>query len=248
MMNEDTVATEMPDWLIRRGQIIRLLEIMNDGLPEITRRDHSTSGFVNEARSRCCPDCLANGYPNGMFGCETCGGSGEVRAGQVDAIALPDARPDDGLDHDPYQETKTVPYGLTNEQRDRDVAIDSAIARSREQLRRFPGFRPESSKDEVEEANRSGGYVWERDRAQLRRRYDIDRLTVALDELRVHDEPGYHLLHSVYVYGWSEPSSSMEAAVERALRFVDALMPTPIRAPGDVEHPAVARQARRRAA
>lgn len=240
-----TEAAELPEWLTRRGQIIRLLETMNDGLPEISRRDHSTSGFVNKVRSRTCPDCLANGRV--MIGCETCGGSGEVRPPRLGAIAAPDALPDDGAERDPYQENKTQPYGLTNEARDREVAIDSAIARASDQLRRFPGFRPASARDEVEEANRSGGYPWERERRAAWKRYDYERLTVALDELRVADEAGYHLLHSVFVYGWSEPSGTMEMVVERALRFLDGLMPTPMRAPGDPEHPAAVRQRRRAA-
>lgn len=238
----------LPVWMVRRGQIIALLEMLNEGLPEPTRRDHSTSGFVNEARSRSCPDCLANGYPAGMFGCETCAGTGEVRGERLAAVALTDQLPDDGQARDPYAVSdQVVAYGVRDTRKlghrpDRDAEI----ARLGEQTRR--PFK--NAGEEIAEANRSGGYRWERERRALRKRYDLDAMTAALDELRVHDEPGYRLLHSVYVYGWSEPSVVMQTAVERALRFLDSRMPTPIRAPGGVgvESPGVQRMRRRNAA
>lgn len=240
-------SMEKPGWLVRRGQLIRLLELLNEGLPVPSRRDHSASGFVNGARSRSCPDCLANGRV--MFGCETCGGSGEVTGARVDAVAIPDRLPDDGLSRDPYAVSdQVVAYGVRDTRKlGFSPARDAEIARLGEQIRE--PFR--NVGEEIDAANRSGGYRWERERRQLRRRYDIDAMTVALDELRVTDEPGYRLLHSVYVYGWSEPSVLMEEAVERALRFLDSRMPCPMRAPGDeprVESSAVQRMRRRKAA
>lgn len=229
--DESTIEVPAPTpWPERAVAIVALLRLLTEGLPESSRRDHSQSGFVDKARSRTCPDCLANGRKR-MIGCETCGGSGEVRPSRLDAIAATDVLLDDGDDRDPYKINKTVAYGLTNEQRDREVALESAIARAGQELRRFPGFRPESTDEEIEEANKHP-YVWERERAALRKRFDIDRLSVALDELRNHDAAGYSLLHGVYVYGVSEPSTSLEAIVDRALRFLSERLPDPLRAPG----------------
>jgi hypothetical protein len=270
MRDEPEPTTDvLPDWFLRRGQIIRLLETMNDGLPEPIRRDHSTSGFVNETRSRTCPDCLANGRV--MFGCETCGGSGEVTPARLDAIAATDVLPDDGATRDPYAVSETVqPYGVTDTGKLGHVpARDAEIDRMREQTRQpFTSFEEELAQANVRP------YVWERERAAMRRRYDYDRLTLALDELRVADAGLAALVLSVYgrrktcrhaievgdrcrVCGVVEPagfvefSAAFEAGVERALRFIEARMPTPIRAPGDspvAEHPASARIRRRKAA
>lgn len=239
-MTETSEAVELPEWFLRRSQIIALLEVMNQGLPEPMRRDHSTSGFVNDARYRSCPDCLANGRV--MFGCETCGGSGEVRGAQIAALALTDQLPDDGQRRDPYAMSETVvAYGVRDTRKlGHAPERDAEIARLDEQTR-----EPfENTEEEIGAANRSGGYVWERERHALRKRFDIDAMTAALEVLRDRDEAGYHLLHSVYVYGWSEPSTTMQAAVERALVFLDGRLPNPLRAPGvprEKEHPAASR-------
>jgi hypothetical protein len=218
-------ASEAP--VSRRALIIRLLETRDDGLPLPARRDQTPRGFVSgldddgkPLRWLTCEDCLsadatmgANG--RGRPGCETCGGEGRV----------PDLGPD------PYQKNDPQPYGITGENTDHRVARDVAIARAGNELRRFPGFRLESAKDELAEANKNPD-PWERTRQQMYRRYDYGALDAALELLRGHDESAYRLVHSVYVYCWADASTTAEAVIERAMRFIDERMPDPIRAPG----------------
>jgi hypothetical protein len=61
-------------------------------------------GFVTKHRYLTCPDCLANGRPEGMRGCETCGGKGELRR----------------HGGDPYEQKRIVRYGLADHDRRRD--------------------------------------------------------------------------------------------------------------------------------
>lgn len=224
----------------RRTQIIRLLEVLNDGLPVPTRRDASTSGFVNEPRARTCPDCLANGRV--MFGCETCGGSGEVTGRRVEvAIAVPDELDTDGQRLDPYAQNDwlVLPYGVSSTTKIGHVpARDAAIDRVTDQLRE-PWKTPE---DELADANRTP-YPWERQRAALRKAFDIDALTTALEVVRDRNPVWSGLLHAVYVYGEPiELSARVEQEVDMALRFISVLMPAEIRAPGDEKHPALRRR------
>jgi hypothetical protein len=229
----------------RRLQIISLLGLLNEELPEQRgTRKMATAGFVNDPRSRTCPDCLANGRTR--KGCETCGGSGTVSPQRMGLIAAPDSFADDGDAKDPYQENKIQPYGLTGADHDRRVAIDAAISHAGNELRRFAGFRPSSTAEELEEANRNP-YPWERERKKLRDRYDLDGLTAVLDVLRDRDQGGSAILHAVYVYGETlELSALVETKLCEALRFVSDHMPDTIRAPR--EHPATTRQQRRRSA
>lgn len=231
----------------RRFRIIALLALLTEGIPEQRTgpRKIASPGFVNEFRDRDCPDCLANGRP--MIGCETCGGGGTVSAKRVGLIASPDAFADDGEARDPYMTNETRAFGLTGEQHDRWVAIDAAISRARNELRRFGIGRPTSTADEIAEANRNE-YPWERTRKNLRKRYDLDALTVALDALRDRDPSGSAVLRAVYVYREAfELSTLVEEKLVEAIRFVSDRMPDPIRAPGAAEHPAATRQRRRAA-
>jgi hypothetical protein len=252
----------------RRERIIRLIEILDQGLPEPSRHDSSSSGFVNEQRARTCPDCLANGRV--MFGCETCGGSGEVPGGRVEtAVSVPDALDTDGLRIDPYAQQSWLeqPFGVASTGKlGHAPTRDREIERMRAQLR-----EPwQSSADELDDANRNP-YPWERERRDRERRFDLDALRSALDDLRASTEPGLAgLVVSVFGArfcehgvppgdacrpcgkvieraGLIEISSTFEAGVDRALRFVSDRMPDPIRAPGAAEHPAAARQRRRAA-
>ena len=228
----------------RRTQIIRLLETLNDGLPMPTRREHSTSGFVNEPRSRSCPDCIANDRV--MKTCPTCGGTGVVEPHRLEAIAATDALPDDGQVRDPYAVSDTVQaYGVRDTRKlGHAPARDAEIDRLQQQLRE-PFATPE---EELEDANRHP-FVWERERAAMWKRYDYAALSGALDALR--DRHGALAGVVVAVYSREsivEPSASLEAACELALEFIDARMPDTIRAPGDVKHPALARRDRRAAA
>lgn len=215
----------------RRAQIIVLLETRDDHLPQPVRRDHSSAGFVHEPQTRTCPDCLANGRV--MFGCETCGGDGEVI--DIKNVALPDALPDDGASKDPYATEKPQPYGLDATRHDRSYARNAELQRLQQQTRTF-----KTAKDELADANRHP-YGWEIMRDRKWRDYDYAALDIALELLRDHDQGAYHMLHAVYVYGWLETSAAMEHAVERGLVFVDGRMPTPIRAPGVAADPALAK-------
>jgi hypothetical protein len=229
----------------RRGQVIALLGHLNEGLPTaVGQRKLAEPGFVNEPRPRACPDCLANGGPT--RGCETCGGGGVVAPNRVGLIAVTDAFPDDGDDKDPYQRNDVRAYGLTGAAHDRRVQIESAIARARNELRRFPGFRPVSAGEEIDEANRVP-YPWERERARIRAMYDIERTELALAILRDKDPSAASLVSSVYVYGepW-ELSSAVEEKLEQALRFLSSRLPGRLRAPGDPDSPAAERITTRR--
>lgn len=214
----------MPD---RRAQIIRLLETRDDELPLPTRRDHTTSGFVHRQLHReSCPDCLANDRT--MFGCETCGGRGYL---------------EEMVDRDPYAVDKIQPYGITESRRERDIERNRQIDRLAEQTREAW----KSPEDELADANRHP-FGWETARRRMYASFDYGALDCALEELRLADPAMCSLLHSVYVYGWSEPSTTLEAIVQSALQFIDERMPDPIRAPGDVKHPALERRDRKTAA
>lgn len=170
-----------------------------------------------------------------MIGCETCGGSGEiVSPRRLGAIALPDARPEDGEARDPYAKgDKVQPYGMGDEDeldaKDRLVALDNAI---RAAARRLDEMLPASEADLLERANREP-YAWERERERMYDRFDYAALDVALEQLRQVDGPAYTLLHSVHVYGWQQqPSTTVESIVERGLAFLDKRLPHPLRAPG----------------
>lgn len=215
----------------RRAAIIRLLETSNDNLPLPVRREHSASGFTHKPSSRTCPDCLANGRP--IIGCETCGGRGVVPISRLGSIAAPDALPDDGEARDPYAKTETVqPFGFSDEEKldakDRLVMLDNAI---REASRALDAMLPASEADLLERANREP-YAWEMERSRMFRDFDYGPLFVALEQLRQVDGTAYTLLHSVYVYGWQQqPSTTVEAILERGLVFLDERLPAPLRAP-----------------
>jgi hypothetical protein len=231
----------------RRRQIIALLGVLYAGLPEPTRRDESVPGFVNEIRERECPDCLANGRVT--FACETCRGSGRVSSASP-RISAADELDTDGQRIDPYAQHDWLsqPYGVGGTRKighvsERDHVIDRLNEQTREPFQSF--------EDELAAANRAP-YPWERERESLRRRYSLDALRVALDDLRASPEPGLAgLVVAVYARepGESlvEPSATLEAGVDRALRFLSGHMPEELRAPGDDKHPALSRRDRRAA-
>lgn len=232
----------------RRRQIIALLGVLYAGLPEPTRRDESTPGFVNEIRQRTCPDCLANGQVP-TRGCETCKGSGLVSSASP-AISAADALETDGQRLDPYAQTSWLdqPYGVGQTSKvghvpERDHVIDRLSEQTRDPFKSFA--------DELAAANRAP-YPWERERDSLRRRFSLDALRVALDDLRASSEPGLAgLVIAVYARDAGEAliecSGTFEAGVDRALRFLSERMPAELRAPGDVKHPALRRRDRKAA-
>lgn len=180
----------------RDDQILRLLDTRFDNLPESTRRDHSSSGFVHDTVVReACEDCLANDRPR--FGCETCGGRGFIEKRRA---------------RDPYAiDQKVLPFGLDGSERERVRAIESAISVAERELKRFPGFRPSSSADEIEDANQHP-YAWETARRSMYAEFDYAALDRAL-ELLHHARPG------------ESPRGTF------GLRFLSAKLPDPLRAP-----------------
>lgn len=196
----------------RRAQIVALLTSRDDNLPLPVRRGMPPAGFVHHTVAReSCPDCLANDKRSKA--CETCRGRGYIETHR---------------ERDPYAVDKVQPYGLDVTRHERTRERDATIDRLTQQTR--PPWT--SPADELAEANRTP-YRWERERKRMWATYDYPALDKALERLRQHDPQACSLIHSVYVYGWAEPSSTVEAIVDRALVFIDARMPDPIRAPGD---------------
>lgn len=198
--------------LDRHAQIVELLRTHHDHLPQPTRRDDATTpGFVHHVKVReSCPDCLANS-PVPMPGCETCRGVGYTEHLR---------------ERDPYAVDKVQPYGLDIARHEETRERDQQIARLGRQL-----APARSEADLLEEANRHG-YPWERMRERLYEEFDHAPLDRALEQLHQADDGAYRLVYAVHVYGWLEPSAVVEAAVQRALRFIDERMPDPIRSPG----------------
>lgn len=218
----------------RRARIIRLLETRDDGLPEprfvdmigkegklVPPRGFRHGVSVEET----CPDCF--GERPAVKGCGTCGSQGTITTFR---------------ERDPYAEQKVEPIGFSASSHDGRRELDSEIARLDAQL--APPRATEA--DILADANKHPDR-WEVERQRLYRLYDYGALDRALELLRDHDQGAYHLVHSVYVYGWSEPSSTIETLSERGLRFIDQHMPDPIRAPGYLDGGAL-RKARARAA
>jgi hypothetical protein len=195
----------------REAAIVRLLETQNDNLPIPGRRETlGASGFVHGARTRSCPDCIANGGP--IIGCETCGGSGIVAAGNRDRLAVVD----DDIEFDLAQPTDPYAKGdgffHGGSQHDRNVAINHAIAAAERDLRRFPGFRPQGLEDELAEAN-ANPETWERARRAMYRAYDYAALDRALEQLH-SQHPG------------------VSAYSDLGIAFLNEHLPDPLRAPG----------------
>lgn len=226
----------------RRNEIVWLLTHRNDHLPLPVRHVAEASGFVNEPRDRSCPDCLANGRT--MPGCETCGGGGVVQRGRLGHVATVDALPDDGSTRDPYAKNDVVGVDVTRHEKTRER--DATIARLQAQTR-----PPRSEEQLLEEANRRG-YAWEEARRAMYRTHDFGLIDQALDMLRAHDIDAAHALSAVYVDGWLAEVGLItplaEQLCERGLTYLSALVPDELRTGLEPAHPAVERQAGRRAA
>lgn len=192
----------------RRGAIVRLLETLNDGLPQPVRRVETAAGFVHGAWHReDCPDCAANGRR--MAGCVTCGGRGWLER---------------WLPRDPYATDRVAPYGLTGDRHEAARRRDAEIARLEAQT-----AAPRSEEDLLAGTRPDG---WELARRRMYASFDYAALDWALELLRGCDEVAYHALHGVYVYGWQPcVSRGLEAACERGFRFLDERLPDPLRAP-----------------
>lgn len=192
----------------RRAAIVRLLEAVTEGLPLPARAPMSTLGFVHGTTAReSCPDCLANGFVS--RDCETCSGRGYVEARRL---------------RDPY-DTGASPgwFGSSAAKHERDHERDAELARLEVQL---ADPRPEA---ELVAAVRPEG--WEAERRRLHERYHLAELEQALEELALVDVDAYRAVHAVHVYGWMPCAGLAAACVERAIAFVDARLPDPLRAP-----------------
>lgn len=198
--------------VVRRGQIIRLLETRDDHLPQPIRREHSPAGFIHNTFVReTCPDCF--GETPGKVGCATCKSRGYIEYVRA---------------RDPYAVEKVQPYGMTGDRHEKRRERDNELVR----LERQTASPWSSAADELAYAN-SHPEPWEIERARKWRNHDYAALDNALESLRQRDAGAYHLVHATYVYGWLETSASMEHAVERGLVFIGERMPAVIRAPGD---------------
>lgn len=211
----------------RRARIIRLLQTRDDGLPEArwTNTQPPERGFSNDVLApESCPDCLANGVI--LRTCETCRGEGVIEyRRRKDPMDDPIRNPP------PDPRRKAYFGGDAGDQRvDRARAIDAAVAAAERELQRH--LAPPTVEDLIAEANKHPEQ-WEIERKRMYRQFDYAALDRALELLRQHDQEAYHLTHGIYIYGWIEPSTTVEVAVERGLRQLDGWMPEFIRAPGD---------------
>jgi hypothetical protein len=111
------------------------------------------SGFVaaideagRQLRYLACPDCLTNGKP--MFGCETCGGRGEI--------------PDSG--RDPYETSSSTLFGGVASERaaDKARAIDAQLIRLRQLERARAGDPAALPEDWLTRALRLKAQQWKR--------------------------------------------------------------------------------------
>lgn len=229
--------------LDRRARIIRLLQTRDDGLPEArwSGTPSAERGFIHETIVReSCSDCLANGVI--LRGCETCHGEGFIEYRRL---------------RDPYATDKVVPYGITPDKHERARARDLEIDRLAMQT-----LPPPASELDIIDAANAHPERWEIERRRMYKLFDYHLLDRALDILRQRDQQSYHLVHGIHVYGWIEPSTTVEVAVERGLRTTEGLIVAwikdrpakdggdTIRAPGFdiVKHPAQQRWERRNAA
>lgn len=207
----------------REAAIVELLRTRDDHLPEPVRRSEASAGFVHRARSRTCPDCLANGSVS--IHCETCGGSGVVEGKRLQNIAAPDELPDDGSRRDPYAESRIQPYGFDptrhDEARERDRQIDM-LERQTAPAR--------SEADLLDDANRHP-FAWEIARRRMYRRFDYAALDRALEWIREVDPVAHRALHAVYVYGWMGNVGSAARHCSDGLRLLDWALPARLRAP-----------------
>jgi hypothetical protein len=112
--------------------------------------------------------------------------------------------------NDPYAVKRVLPYGLDGSDRERVRAIDAAIDAAERELRRFAGFRPSSTLDELADAN-THPYGYEVARARMRRLYDYDALERALELLRDADLEAYTALGMLYSYHRLAPTEERSA-------------------------------------
>jgi predicted nucleic acid-binding Zn-ribbon protein len=176
-------------------------------------------GFVSEHRYVTCPDCLANGRPEGMRGCESCGGRGEI--------------PDDS--GDPYEQKRIVRYGLADNDRRRDQVRqrDDELRRLEFQLAK-PVRRVDEQADDA--LTRASDF---KDRSspisRMYRRGSYAELEQALGKLRDRNLAAYDVAMMVaYQPFCEEPIEPVRRAVVAICEVLAAWMPGTIRVPASV--------------
>lgn len=170
-------------------------------------------GFVSKSRFLTCPDCLANGRPDGMHGCETCGGRGEV--------------PDDGPD--PYESKRSTRFGGVAGERvaDRTRQLDDELRRLEFQLAKPDRKVDEQAGDVLTRAIVVRDYAY--------RRGSYAELERALARLRDYDPSMYELAMSVaYQPLKEEPIEPVRRFVVVLCELLAGWMPETIRVPAGV--------------
>jgi predicted nucleic acid-binding Zn-ribbon protein len=170
-------------------------------------------GFVTKHRFMTCPDCLANGRPEGMRGCETCGGRGEIA--------------DDGSD--PYEQKRIVKYGLADhdQRKDRERQRDDELRRLEFQL-----LKPARKVDEV------AGDVLTRSvelRDRMYRHGDYEKVEAQLAVIRLEHPALYEVAMTVaYSPLVDEPIEPVRRVVVALCELIAARIEGDIRVPAGV--------------
>lgn len=195
----------------RRGQIVRLLETLDDGLPSPARAPLSQLGFVHRASFReSCPDCLANGFVS--RDCESCDGAGFLEGRRS---------------RDPYDTGQNRGWLGA-------AALEAAKERDRE-IARLEAQTAEPRPAKVIAASTKPDR-WEKERERLRGEFDYAAVQLALERLAVEDQDACHAIHAVLVYGYLRPAaSSAHGVLERGLRLLSGWLPERLRAPLPIE-------------
>lgn len=194
--------------------------------------DRVPRGFQPAAlRYVTCPDCLANSRPEGMPGCETCGGRGEIPDPRKDPM-------DDPIKNPPADSRRINvfrDFGGTTTQSDRDQAhhVDLLIARleadriTREGCGDCPGCKAGGACQRAGTSDPLTRALGERDRQYRQGSYpELVRVLWTLsDEYR-------HLAWTVAYQPFGEaPIDPIKGAVVALCEVIALLMDGPIRVP-----------------
>jgi len=194
----------------RGRRVYALLRTLNAWVPPPPAGRHlaSKTGFASDkSRYITCPDCLTNDHPEGMKGCETCGGRGEI----------PDPGPD------PYRKKATGFYAEREQHREADRRRDQILREIAQDERVRAGL--EAAPDHLVRAIEARDIAW---------RYgSYLELARALEDVRDANPSAYaaaiacaHTLGDAPV----DPPKRLEAVCE----LLAARMPERIRVPAEV--------------
>lgn len=201
----------------RARQVYALLRTLHTWTPDPRSSTDSwhQPGFASvgprggNLRFLTCPDCLANDHPQGIVGCETCGGSGEI----------PDPGPD------PYRIKATGFYASELDQRDERTRRDHVLDQLEEDAAVRDGQIAPSDKltralGAAERQARAGSYT------ELQR---------ALQRLRDVNEAAYCLcMYVAYAAFGPTPIEPVRRTTIAACELIATWMPERIRVPTGV--------------